>query len=79
MRNEFDKCYNSCRDVGLKGKDKNMANRSKNDVIKALRICSGVIEALCRECPYNNIEIESDTEYSCYDNVMQDAAEYLDK
>ena len=56
-----------------------MANRSKNDVIKALRICSGVIKASCRECPYNNIEIESDTEYSCYDNVMQDAAEYLDK
>ena len=56
-----------------------MAYKSKEDGIKALRIWSGVAEALCKECPYNNIEIEKDTEYGCYDNVMQDAAEYLDE
>ncbi len=54
-----------------------MAYKSKEDVKKALKIYSGAIEASCRECSYNNIEIEENTKYDCYDQVMIDAAEYL--
>ena len=55
-----------------------MAYKSKEDVIKALKICSDESCSDCKGCPYQNYKpsYHSDV-FLCNDQVMMDAAEYL--
>ena len=55
-----------------------MVYKSKEDVIKALKICSDENGFDCKGCPYQNYKpsYHSDV-FLCSDQVMMDAAEYL--
>lgn len=51
-----------------------IAHKSKEDVIKALKICSDTNCFDCKGCPYQNYKPDV---FHCSDRVMIDAAEYL--
>lgn len=55
-----------------------MAYKSKEDVIKALKICSDENCSDCKGCPYQNYKPSyySDV-FLCSTQVKMDAAEYL--
>lgn len=57
-----------------------MAYKSKEDVIKALKICSDENCSDCKGkgCPYQNYKPSYHSNvFLCNDQVMMDAAEYL--
>lgn len=68
----------------MKGKVNNMAEKSKDEVIKALKICSlGDDKAKhnlsCDECPYRKYAFNK-SEYkgtNCDEEMLKDALEYL--
>lgn len=54
-----------------------MASKLKDDVIRALKICCVVVETKgCEECPYCEHD-DIKEERLCYDQLMEDALEYL--
>lgn len=60
-----------------------MANKPKDDVIKALKICSSLDDNEenedCEECPYKDFAL-GESAYkgtNCDDELMKDAIEYL--
>ena len=60
-----------------------MANKTKDDVIKALKICSSLDNDEenegCEECPYKDFAL-GERAYkgtNCDDELMKDAIEYL--
>lgn len=55
-----------------------MAYKSKEDVIKALKICSDESCSDCKGRPYQNYKPSYHSNvFLCNDQVMMDAAEYL--